>query len=124
MKVGKFKTPVGLEVLVSDPATPFIERSMLSNLLPNRDLGVQLGGDLMGGRLNYALGIFNGVADGANSTNTDFDEDKDVAARVMVRPFKHVAHSPLAGFSLGLGGSQGRQKSAGGRTAGYRTDVL
>lgn len=122
LKAGKFKTPVGLEVLVSDQSTPFIERSMVATLLPNRDLGVQLGGDLLGGRLNYAVGVFNGVADGANSNNLDFDEDKDVVGRAVARPFKNVTRSLLSGLSLGLGASHGRQKGAGGRTAGYRTD--
>lgn len=122
LKIGKFKTPVGLEALQSDSATAFTERSMLANFLPSRDLGVQAAGDLLGGRLSYAVGIFNGIADGANSTNVDFDNDKDGAARVTAKPFKSVVHSPLAGLLIGLGASGGRHKTVSGRASGYRTD--
>jgi phosphate-selective porin OprO and OprP len=68
------------------------------------------------------LGVFNGIGDGANSNNTDFDDDKDLAGRVFVTPFRNAAGSPLQGLSFGVGGSVGRQKTASGRTAGYRTD--
>ena len=93
-KLGKFKSPVGLELLQSDSWTFFNERSLVTNLVPNRDLGVQASGDLAGGRLNYAVGIFGGVADGASTTNTDFDNEKDVVARVIASPFKNSAGSP------------------------------
>lgn len=122
LKAGKFKTPLGLEVLQSDAATSFTERSMLSTLLPGRDLGVQLGTTLAGGRVVWTAGIFNGVADGATSTNSDFDEDKDVVSRLMVAPLRGVAGSPLRGLAFGIAASEGRQKTSAGRTAGYRTD--
>ena len=120
-KAGKFKTPVGLEVLQSDAATSFTERSLLAGLLPNRDLGLQLGGSIGGGVFSYVAGIFNGVADGANSSNSDFDENKDVVVRLIATPFKHEA-SPWRGLAFGLGASDGRQETAAGRSSGYRTD--
>jgi phosphate-selective porin OprO/OprP len=122
LRAGKFKVPVGLELLQSDSWTFLNERSIVTNLVPGRDLGVQLSGELLAGRLNYAVGVFNGVADGATSTNTDFDEDKDVAGRVFATPFKADAGSPLQGLSFGIAGSMGRQKTAAGRPAQYRTD--
>lgn len=121
-KAGKFKTPVGLEVLVPDHATTFLERTILSGFMPNRDIGIQLSGEMGAGRVSYTAGIFNGVADGANSTNADFDENKDFVGRVLVRPFLQATRSPWRGLMVGLAGSQGRQKTAAGRTAGYRTD--
>jgi phosphate-selective porin OprO/OprP len=48
--VGKFKPPVGLERLQSSADIRFIERGLPTNLVPNRDLGVQLSGDVGGGR--------------------------------------------------------------------------
>jgi phosphate-selective porin OprO/OprP len=121
-KFGKFKSPVGLELLQSDSWTFFNERSIVTNLVPNRDLGIQASGDVLGGKVNYAVGIFGGVADGATSTNADFDNEKDVVARVIASPFKNNAGSALQGLSFGVAGSYGRQKGTSGRTAGYRTD--
>jgi phosphate-selective porin OprO and OprP len=122
LKAGKFKTPVGLEVLQSAPATSFTERSILSGLLPNRDVGLQLSTFSGPGLISYTIGIFNGVADGTSSTNIDFDNGKDVAARVFGAPFKNGSSPLLRGLSFGIGASEGRHKTAAGRTAGYRTD--
>jgi len=121
-KFGKFKSPVGLELLQSDSWTFFDERSLVTNLVPNRDVGAQAAGDLLGGRVSYQLGVFGGIADGASSTNADFDNDKDAVARVFVTPFKNDAGSPLQGLSFGAAASYGHEKTASGRTAGYKTD--
>ena len=121
-KFGKFKSPVGLELLQSDSWTFFNERSLVTNLVPNRDLGVQASGDVLDGRVNYTVAVLNGVADAASSTNADFDNEKDVVGRVYTTPFKNNAGSALQGLSFGLAGSLGRQKTASGRTAGYKTD--
>ncbi|HYD85588.1 MAG TPA: porin [Opitutus sp.] len=122
LKFGKFKAPVGLEQLQSDTWTFFNERSIVTNLVPNRDLGIQISGKLLGDTVEYALGVFNGLPDGGSSNNTDFDNDKDVVARVFATPFKDETESPLSGLSFGVAGSIGRQESASGRTGGFRTD--
>lgn len=122
VKAGKFKVPVGLEQLQGDMWTTFNERSLVTNLVPNRDLGLQVGGNLFGGRLNYAAGVFNGVADAANSPNADFDNEKDFVGRVMASPLRGISESRLKGLTLGVAGSYGRQKGSAGRTSGYRTD--
>lgn len=121
-KFGKFKAPVGLELLQSDSATFFAERSLVTNLVPNRDLGVQVGGSFADGVVTYAVGIVNGVADGASTTNVDFDNDKDVVARVFALPFKNDKDSPWQGLGLGVAASLGREKGAAAVTAGYKTD--
>lgn len=121
-RIGKFKSPIGLEQLQSDSWTFFNERSIVSNLVPNRDLGIQAWGDLADNRLSYAVGVFNGVADAASSTNTDFDNEKDIAARVTFTPFRNDAGSPFQGLTFGLAGNIGREKTASGRPSGYRTD--
>lgn len=121
-KFGKFKSPVGQESLQSDSLTFFNERSLATNLVPNRDLGVQASGNLFGGTIGYQLGAFGGLGDGGSSNNTDFDNSKDLVARVMATPFRNVADSPLHGLSFGVAASTGHAKTAAGRTAGYRTD--
>jgi phosphate-selective porin OprO/OprP len=122
LKFGKFKSPIGLEQLQAESWTFFDERSLVTNLVPNRDLGVQASGDLFNGTLAYAAGIFGGVADAGNSTNTDFDNEKDFAGRVMSSPFKNEPDSVLQGLSAGVSASLGREKTASGRTSGYKTD--
>jgi phosphate-selective porin OprO/OprP len=121
-KFGKFKSPVGYELLQSDSWTFFNERSLVTNLVPNRDLGVQASGDVFDGTVNYTLGVFGGLADGGSTTNADFDNEKEVVGRIFASPFKNDAGSPLQGLSFGISGSSGRAKTASGRTGGYRTD--
>ncbi|MDE2448035.1 MAG: porin [Gammaproteobacteria bacterium] len=110
LTVGKFKPPVGLERLQSAADNRFIERALPTDLVPNRDIGVQLGGDLAGGRINYSFGVFNGVADGTSSDNNptpDFSSDGkgDVAARLFLRPFLLSGNPALTGLGFGLAGT-------------------
>jgi len=121
-KFGKFKSPVGLELLQSDSWTFFNERSIVTNLVPNRDLGVQASGEMLGGTLNYTVGVFGGAGDGGSTNNADFDNEKDVVARLFAAPFRNDAGSPVRGLSFGVSASVGREKTAAGRTAGYKTD--
>lgn len=127
IRAGRFREPVGLEQLQSDSVAFFAERSIVSQFVPNRDIGVQVAGDVLNGRLTYALGVFNGVADGANNANnSDTNDDKDVAARLFALPFKDST-GPLAGLGFGVGASLGHQNSQNGATGsftgGYRTDA-
>src|ERR1019366_9135796 len=89
-QAGKFKVPIGLEQLVLDRDTLFNERSLVTALVPNRDVGFELHGDLFDGRVSYAAGIFNGTSDGANSGNVDFAGDQAYVGRLFVQPFKQA----------------------------------
>jgi phosphate-selective porin OprO/OprP len=122
LKFGRFKPPIGLELLQPDASTLFAERSLVTNFVPNRDLGAQLGGSFLDGAVTYTAGVFNGVADGAYTTNADFDNDKDVVGRVFAQPFKSDASSLLQGLGFGLAGSRGREKTSAALTSGYKTD--
>lgn len=108
VRAGKFKPPVGLERLQSATDILFVERAFPTNLVPNRDLGVQLFGDFAGGVVSYAVGVFNGVPDGANA-DLDTNDSKDVAARLFFLPF--VAGSgPFKNLGFGVGASTGEQE--------------
>lgn len=102
IRVGKFKSFVGLERLQSAADIKFLERSYVTNtLLPNRDLGIAVHGDLFGDRLNYAFGIMSGVSDGGNiSTGPEFDSRKEFTGRVFATPFVNDA-SVLSGLGIG-----------------------
>jgi len=107
VRAGKFKPYVGLERLQSGSDIKFIERSYVSNILPNRDVGVSLHGDLLDNKLSYAVGVYNGVVDGGdNTTANDINKDKDYAARIFATPFKDN-DSALAGLGFGLGATFG-----------------
>lgn len=123
VKVGRFKTPVGLEQLQSDANALFIERSLVSQIAPNRDLGVQLGGELNQKTISYAIGLFNGIQDGGNNSDQkDANDGKDIAARIIFQPWVNDEGSDLAGLSFGLGGSYGLQDTNAKVGSTYRTD--
>lgn len=104
IRAGKFKSFVGLERSQSGNDIKFIERSYVSNaILPNRDLGIALYGDVLDKKLNYAVGIVNGVNDGGNiSTGTEYNGEREYTARLFASPFKD-SDSALAGLGFGVG---------------------
>ena len=122
VRVGKDKTPVGYELLIGDASLYFPERALASSLVPNRDIGVQAQGDLAGGKLTYAGGLFNGIPDGTSSTTElDTNSDKDFAARVVVQPWRSTTgSSALSGLGFHVGGSVGTQANG---LPSFRTSV-
>jgi phosphate-selective porin OprO and OprP len=131
LRAGKMKSPIGLEQLQADVDILFNERSLVTDLVPNRDLGIQLHGEILGGVASYAAGIFNGVGDARNSSNFDFEDNKAFEGRVFFQPFKTTSLYALQGFGFGLGGSYesmqktnitGLPSTTGGTLAGYTTD--
>lgn len=84
LRAGKARPPTGLERLQSVTDLRFVERGLPTNLVPNRDVGFQAIGDLVGGHLSYAIGVFNGVPDLGNGDG-DVTNDKDFAARLFAR---------------------------------------
>lgn len=108
VRVGKFKPDLGLERLQSETDTKFLERSYVTNdLLPNRDIGIALHGDVLNDKLNYSIGYYNGVADGSSSSGgAGFLGDKDVGGRIFATPFKGD-NSPLAGLGFGIAATYG-----------------
>ena len=110
VRVGKFKSPVGLERLQSATALAFVERAYPTALVPNRDVGVMLHGDLAGGVLAYAAGLFDGAPDGG-SVDLDLADGKDLAGRLFLSPFKRGSRI-LKGLGLGIAGTTGKQTGA------------
>jgi phosphate-selective porin OprO/OprP len=126
-KAGKFKSPVGLEQLQVDADVAFNERSLATDLVPNRSVGVEVWGDIGEGALTYAAGIFNNTGDGRHSGNVDFTDDKEFAGRVFGRPFKESGPAWLRGLGIGVSGSYSQVSSnsaalpstTGGSLPGY-----
>ena len=131
LQAGKFKVPIGLEQLVLDRNVLFNERSLATDLVPNRDIGFALHGELLGGGLSYSAGVFNGTVDGGNSANADFADDVAFAGRLFVMPFVKSSVTVLQKFGFGLSGSYesmavpniaGLPSNTGGTLPGYYTD--
>jgi len=106
IRAGKYKPFVGLERLQGGSDIKFVERSYVTNaILPNRDVGVSVYGDVLGDKLSYAVGVNNGVVDGGNATTgNEFDGSKEVTARLFATPFKDDANA-LSGLGFGIAGT-------------------
>jgi phosphate-selective porin OprO and OprP len=122
VRAGKGKTPFGLERLHSASNLLFFNRALPTALAPNRDLGIQVLGDISGGTISYLVGAMNGVTDGGGS-DTDTNDSKDVSGRLVARPFKTLSTSPLKGLGLAISGSTGSATGAAALPS-FRTQSL
>ncbi len=126
VQVGRFKTPVGLEQLQSDPVAFFNERSVATNLAPNRDVGVQVFGSVLEQRLSYQASVTNGVIDGGNSTPASDNNEGDFtyAGRLFATPFVNDKDSALKGLGFGVAGATGNYRGSTSATLlnAYRSD--
>jgi len=96
-----------------------LERGLPTNLVPDRDIGVQLHGDILGGTIVYAAGVFNGSPDGVNG-DIDNNDKKDVAGRIVLRPFQPTFIEALRKLGLGIAATRGTHV---GTLPPYRTPV-
>ena len=112
LQFGKFKEPVGLERLQSGANLLFIERGLPTQLVPNRDAGVQLHGKIWGNTLACQIGYFNGVEDGGSGDLETTDDGKDVAARIFLQPFFKTGLKPLQNLGLGVAVTHGTHVGA------------
>ncbi len=119
VRVGKFKPPVDLERYQSASDIVFAERALATNLAPNRDVGLQLSGDISSGVFTWQAGVYNGVPDLGNGDG-DVSDAKDFAGRVFFQPFKL---GTLAGLGIGVAGTAGLERgtTAAPGLASYRT---
>jgi phosphate-selective porin OprO and OprP len=111
LRAGKFKGPVGLERLQSGAALTFAERGLPTDIVPNREVGVQVHGEIEGGLVSYQVGLFDGAVDGA-SLDMDLNDGKDLEGRLFVQPFRNSKTPGLSGVGLGLAATRGNQLGA------------
>jgi phosphate-selective porin OprO/OprP len=121
IRAGKFKSPLGLERLQLDSETEFVERGLPTNLAPNRDLGIQLGGSVLADTLSYQIGVFNGNPDNS-TTDADTNDQKDVVGRIFAEPFRN-GDSLFSGLGVGIAYAYGVQQGtvAASNLATYKT---
>jgi len=106
LEAGKFKQPFSYEDLIQDRYVPTMERSMMDQLVPQRDEGVMIHGErLFCGRFDYAVAVSNGDS---NATTLDNNDHKDFNGRLVLRPFfDPEGHGLLNGLSIGISGGVG-----------------
>ncbi len=107
---GKFKAPFGLERLQSANDIRFVARAFPTSIAPNRDLGLQVGGNLLSDRLSYAVSWTNGVNDGSSTdafADVDTNSGKEWTARLFALPFGESDSFWLRGLGIGIAGTYG-----------------
>jgi phosphate-selective porin OprO/OprP len=127
---GKFKSPVGLERLQSASDIRFVARAFPTQLAPNRDLGLQVGGGLFRDRLNYAVAYLNGSNNGSNSDSfnppdQDPNSPKEWAGRLFALPFAESDVFALRGIGVGIASTYTDQEGTTSQTllSTYRTSA-
>jgi phosphate-selective porin OprO and OprP len=105
-EIGRFKQPISYEQLIQDRYVPTLERSIIDQLTPQRDIGAMIHGeDIFKGRFDYAVSISNGEI---NGNTTDTNNHKDVDGRVAIRPFNDPDGWEWARyFGIGVSGGFG-----------------
>jgi phosphate-selective porin OprO/OprP len=117
LRGGRFMVPIGLEWLQSDSTIHLIERSLATNLVPFRDLGAMLWGDIARGTFSYQLAVLNGAIDGGNGPDFDPQSDKDYVGRIFIRPLKMTRLDALTVLGFGVAASYGSAKGTTTQTA-------
>jgi len=110
-EIGRFKQPVSYEELIQDRYVPTLERSLIDQLVPSRDLGAMIHGeDVLDNRLDYAVSVSNGEINGNSS---DLNNHKDVDGRIAIRPMNDPDVSPwIRGIQVGVSGGFGIEQEA------------
>lgn len=128
IKAGQFKVPFGRQELTSSGSQQFVDRSAVSNTFARgRDIGVQLWGTPLGGKIDWRVGVFNG---NGRTTSRDDNDDLQLNARLAWQPFGDVKYSESDfeasdRFLLAIAGNieqNTRQVAAAGSTAAHANE--
>ncbi len=119
-RTGQFKSPFSAEHLISSPDIDFVDRSrVVSALVPGRQIGAQINGDIAGRVVNYNMGLFNGNGTGSGGNdNSNFM----YAGRLTLSPsiFSEEEESNL--LRVGINAAYSNDSSArlaNGRLTGF-----
>jgi phosphate-selective porin len=112
---GQFKVPFSMEVGTGDTNVEFAERSINAVLYPDaggafRAPGMEVHGDLVGGRAQYWVGVFNGQGLLTAATTNEVE----VVGRARFSPWKDSDNHWLQGLSFGGSAEHSRSKALAG----------
>lgn len=124
LRAGKDKEQFGLECLQSATALALIERGLPTQLVPNRDIGVQLRGEVLAGAVRYVAAVFNGTPDVTSSDDQLGDDNFELNGHLFLQPFKQAGPAVLKGLGVGGAVTYGRVEAVPGTSTqlvDYRT---
>jgi phosphate-selective porin OprO/OprP len=122
LRVGRMKSPIGYERLVSSTALPLMERSFPSELAPNREVGVLWMGEHVDRGLSYSLGVVNGAADARNAPSRGGYDDVELQGRIAREWTLPGGTARFGiGFAAGRGQAQGSSALPRYRSPGQNT---
>jgi phosphate-selective porin OprO/OprP len=124
VRVGKFRTAAAL---AGPDNRHFIEAPFTNQLLPNRDLGLDLTGDFTLGEsvLGYRAGIYDGAPnnDWKNSVSNS-DTHLTFGGRLSFSPFKKSENAWISGLEVSVGWTYGSETSTlGAIKSGSQTSI-
>ena len=94
VQAGKFTVPLGLEMLTPAAFIPFSERSLTSNLIPNRDLGVMAHGLVCSEKLSWAAMVGAGSRNDTIQSGLDYGTGPVGYFRLFCQPFRNESDFP------------------------------
>lgn len=109
LRFGQFMIPISQEDYTSLIWNELAERSVVSRLNPNRDIGLHGYGTLFDGVLDWFAGVNNGqstLSDAGRSVS-DTNDQKEGVLNLRVRPFLHGGSDFFRNLRFSLAGSYG-----------------
>lgn len=118
VKTGLFKAPFSYEYLTGAAAIDFVNRSSVVNqLAPKRQVGVQFQGSMDEGRFKYSGGVFNGNGFGPNQ-----NDDNQFLYTARLEANSGVGSGLEDGFMMGLNAAYEQSENASSG-AGLLSDI-
>ncbi len=102
--LGRMKEPFSLEEMLPRKHLDFPTFSILNQFVPAEDHGVTLLGGSLDAPLEYGLALYNGTG------GDDLNSDKDVAARLVARPWAERDGALLQRLQFGGAATFGREE--------------
>lgn len=110
VRAGLFKEPFSQEETEDEKWVDLPEHGLTTLVVPGLNLGAEIRGTLFSGILRYELGVFNGTTlVDAIGLNGDTNSDKDIAARVEIRPGATSSAEALRNLMIGGDFTRGHQ---------------
>lgn len=130
LRMGQMKVPFSSSWLTLDNNVNFVERGTSGPMYPFFDRGFKVWGEVWKGTLIYNFGIYTGAGVDVDTSGGDQDDFKDLAARLVIQPFKLLRYRGLRGIYLAAQSTWGymskpttRYETGGLRSANYETAI-
>jgi phosphate-selective porin OprO/OprP len=105
---GLQKVPAALEIVQSISASPFMERSLMRNVVPLLAVGGTVSGQFQRDQIEYQVGIWNDTPSGnIFEVGKVFAIPSTFSIRVFIKPFLRDGPDYLKGLGLGVATTQG-----------------